>query len=71
MKPREVLRLLRDEAKGRGLPPVEVEHGKLHDKFICGSCVAIIPRHGDIPTGTLHSILKSYEPIFGERWWIK
>ncbi len=69
VKPRELLRLLRDEAKMRGLPPVIIKHGKLHDQFICGNIVAVIPRHGDIASGTLHSILKSFEPLFGERWW--
>ena len=71
MSPRDLLRLIRDEAKRKGLPPVIIEHGSRHDKFICFGIVAIVPRHGEIAKGTLHSILKSYEPIFGERWWIK
>jgi len=42
-----------------------------HQIWSCpGGCRNVIPTHrGDVPTGTLRSILKSFEPCLGKDWW--
>jgi predicted RNA binding protein YcfA (HicA-like mRNA interferase family) len=40
-----------------------------HQKVQCGECRTILAMHkGDIPEGTLRSIVKALEPCLGKDW---
>lgn len=39
-----------------------------HDVWLCGTCQAPVPRHGEIAAGTLRSIDRLLTPCLGEGW---
>jgi predicted RNA binding protein YcfA (HicA-like mRNA interferase family) len=40
-----------------------------HMKVVCGKCGTVVPMHrGDIPPGTLRSIVRLLEPCLGKDW---
>lgn len=53
----------------RGLGCVEVRQAGSHLTVRCGECLTTIAVHGgDIPTGTLHKIIRDLEPCLGKGW---
>ncbi|MGD0852934.1 MAG: type II toxin-antitoxin system HicA family toxin [Acidimicrobiales bacterium] len=48
---------------------VEVRQSGSHLIVRCGTCQTVIPIHGgDIPAGTLKSIVRDLAPCLGEDW---
>lgn len=63
VKAKELLRIL----KRRGCTDAAAKGS--HRKIACGKCATILSMHaGDIPTGTLRSIVKDLEPCLGPDW---
>ena len=47
---------------------VTFREGGNHTIVTLSNCVAQIPRHHEIPSGTVRKIMKDLEPELGERW---
>lgn len=69
MKRRELIKLINSKAIEIGLPRVKIKNGGSHDKLIILNFRVPIPRHKEIASGTVRSIMESFEPLLGEGWW--
>ena len=63
------MRAIERRAKMMG-KKVTVREGGNHTIVTVSNSVAEIPRHREIPKGTVRKIVKDLEPEFGE-WWLK
>jgi hypothetical protein len=61
------MRELKRQAKLMGVE-VTFREGGNHTIVTLSNCVAQIPRHHEIPSGTVRKIMKELEPELGERW---
>ena len=68
MKRTDLERTLREAARDAGLS-LQVDRGKRHDKVTIGEIAVTVPRHREINEYTAEGILKSFEGVFGKRWW--
>ena len=67
MKRIDLIRAIRRRAKQKG-SALTFREGGNHTIVTLGNCVAEIPRHREIPHGTIRRIVKELEPEFGESW---
>jgi hypothetical protein len=67
MKRRDVMREIKRQAKLMGVE-VTFREGGNHTIVTLSNCVAQVPRHHEIPYGTVRKIMKDLEPELGERW---
>jgi hypothetical protein len=67
MKRRELLKLIREAAKLRGIYVTHREGGS-HTVLTVGSSRVSVPRHREITSGTLRIIVRILESELGEDW---
>jgi hypothetical protein len=67
MKRIDLIRAIRRSARLKGIE-VTFREGGNHTIATLGNCVAEIPRHREIPYGTVRKIMKDLEPTLGDRW---
>ena len=67
MKRRDVLRIIRVRSLSEGKTYTLGEGGS-HSKVTVGSTAVAVPRHSEIPTGTVRSIMRTLEKEFGKGW---
>lgn len=69
MKRTDLIREIRQAAKGRGLRFESVRDTGRHEVFECGTVRVAIPRHRDIGPKLAFEIRAELEPALGFRWW--
>ncbi len=67
MKGRDLLRIIRNRALVDGASYTLSEGGS-HSRLTVGSTNVSIPRHREIPLGTVRIILRTLESEFGKEW---
>ena len=61
------MKIIRSAAKSQGLS-YTLSEGGAHTRVTVGSTAISIPRHSEISTGTVRSIVKALEPALGKGW---
>ena len=69
MKRRDLLQLIANGARERGVEWRFVRHGGEHDLWRCGIVLVSVPRHKDVRGRTAIGILANLEEVLGEDWW--
>lgn len=67
MKRRDLIIIIRGAAKAQGLS-YTLREGGAHSRVTVGSAVVSIPRHSEIATRTVRSIVKALESELGRGW---
>ena len=63
-----MMRKISRRAKRCGHDLSFVRQGR-HEYWACGGFTFAVPRHREIPKGTVEGIFKDLEPVLGEGWW--
>jgi hypothetical protein len=69
MKRRDLINLIKREAKRQGVVWELVEEGANHTKYRLGTKMIPIPRHREIGDVTTRRIRNEAAEVLGERWW--
>jgi hypothetical protein len=68
MNKRQVLKMIREAAKARGLEYSEVEPTN-HTGIVVGGTRSTIGRHNEVAEGTARAFYKQFEQELGKGWW--
>ena len=71
MKRRDLLQLIADGARVRGVEWRFVRHGGDHDLWSCRGSVVQVPRHREVDERTARRIIRELEAELGKGWWRK
>ncbi|MCP9959225.1 type II toxin-antitoxin system HicA family toxin [Streptomyces sudanensis] len=69
MKRRDLIRKIREAARGKGLLFEKQRQKGSHEYWTCGSTPVVIPRHSEVNEITAEAICKRLEEEFGKGWW--
>ena len=69
MKRLDLLRMIADRARARGVSFELVRQGAEHEIWALGGRSFSIPRHREISEPTARALLRATEKELGERWW--
>lgn len=69
MKHRDLVKKIRDAAKGQDIPFDKIRQKGSHEMWRCGGTQVTIPKHNEVNEITAMQICKALEAELGEDWW--
>jgi len=69
VKRRDLVRLIADAARRRGMTWELVREGSAHEVWALDGRRITVPRHREIKEVTARAVLQAFEEELGTRWW--